>query len=160
MPQLSSLLSTLLGVLAGFVAGVISVQMIAPDLLHETPETTLPSEVTARIFAAGDFREVDPLRKVRGRAQLLDAGRLQILRFTEFSVTPGPDVRVLLSTADGIEAAGQVRLDQVLDAGPLDGFAGDQTILLPEGLDPSGYRTVILWEAEFRQLYGVADLER
>ncbi|MSU88076.1 hypothetical protein GE300_00420 [Rhodobacteraceae bacterium 2CG4] len=160
MGQLTGLLTTVLGVLAGFVAGVVSVQLIAPDLLRQTPRATVPAEVTARIFSAGDFSAAGDLHRARGRAQLLDAGRIQILRFTEFRVTPGPDLRVLLSTAEG-DAAGIVpRLDEVLDAGPLDSFAGDQTILLPEGLDPSDYGSVLLWEAEFGQLYAVATLER
>ena len=157
---LLSLLSTLLGVLAGFVAGVISVQLFAPDLLRGSEEASVPSEVTARIFAAGNIRGADDLRRAQGRAQWLDAGRIQILRLTNFEVTPGPDVRVLLSRADRVADGDQIRLAQVLDAGALQGFTGDQTIVLPEGLNPDDFSAVLLWDAEFRQLYAVAELER
>lgn len=158
---LLSLLSTLLGVLAGFVAGVISVQLFAPNLLRGAEDkVSVPSEVTARIFAAGDFKGVDSLRRAQGRAQWLDAGRIQILRFTNFKLSPGPDVRILLSREAGVSDGGQIRLAQVLDVGELRGFSGDQTIILPEGLDPAGYSAVLLWDAEFGQLYAVADLER
>lgn len=150
--------TTIVTVLAGFFAGVVSVQLLAPDLLNAKPQQRLPESVTARMLAAGDFQGVDSVRRASGRAQLLDGGSLKILRFTDFAVSNAPNLEVWLSTDEGVVAPADVRAANVTPIADLERSAGDQLYILPEGLDVSRYRSVLIWSPEFGMLYGVANL--
>ncbi|MEM8788393.1 MAG: DM13 domain-containing protein [Pseudomonadota bacterium] len=145
-------------VLAGFLAGVVSVQMLAPELLNAQERRRLPERLAVRMVAAGDFIGVDSVRRASGRAQLLDAGAMQILRFTEFQVSNAPHLEVWLSQNDAVFGSFDVRAAEVLPLSPLKDSRGDQVYLLPEGLDLNQYRSVLIWSPEFRVLYGVANL--
>mgnify|MGYP000468812702 CR=1 FL=1 len=151
-------LTTVGTVLAGFFAGVVTVQMLAPDLLNDLQRNRLPDAITARMVGTGAFEDVSSIHKASGRVQLLDGGTLKILRFTGFEVTNGPHLEVWLSKADEVTASQDVRAADVFQLGPLDRIRGDQLYILPEGLDTARYRTVLIWSAEFGTLYGVARL--
>ncbi|MEM7616695.1 MAG: DM13 domain-containing protein [Pseudomonadota bacterium] len=152
-------LGNLLTVLAGFFAGVVSVQLLAPDFLNTTLTQRLPDSVTARMLAAGDFSDINSVYRASGRAQLLDGGDLQILRFTDFNVSNAPNLEVWLSTEADITDSSDVRAANVLPVAALERNRGDQIYVLPEGLDVSRYRSVLIWSTEFGVLYGVANLE-
>ncbi len=152
-------LTTVFTVLAGFFAGVVTVQVLAPDLLNSGQQQRLPESVTARMLAAGDFGGVDSVRRASGRAQLLDGGDIQILRFTDFNVSNAPNLQVWLSTEAGVTGAGDVRAVDVIPVASLERHHGDQIYVLPDGLDVSRYRSVLIWSPEFGMLYGVANLE-
>ncbi|MEM8868917.1 MAG: DM13 domain-containing protein [Pseudomonadota bacterium] len=152
-------LGNLLTVLAGFFAGVLSVQLLAPDFLNATRTQRLPEAVTARMLAAGDFSDIDSVYRASGRAQLLDGGDLQILRFTEFNVSNAPNLEVWLSTESDITDSSDVRAADILPIAALERSRGDQIYVLPEGLDLSIYRSVLIWSAEFGVLYGVANFD-
>ena len=95
-------LITILTVLVSFVAGVLTVQTVAPELLSRT-ENRMPEAVSARLVAAGDFVGFDGLRQTEGRVQLLDAGEVTLLRFTEFEVTNVPNMSVWLSRGFAVD---------------------------------------------------------
>lgn len=153
-----SFLNTFVSVCAGFIAGVVAVQTVAPDLLETLTRSSLPDAVTARLVSAGDFRDIDTVFRSTGRAQLLDGGEIKILRFTEFAVTNGPNLEVWLSTDAEIAFPEDILIQNVVSLGPLKQTAGDQVYLLPAGLDPREYKTVMIWEAQFGSLYGVVEM--
>lgn len=154
-----SFLTTVGTVLAGFFAGVVTVQMLAPDLLNGLQRNRLPDAITARMVGSGAFEDVSSIHKASGQVQLLDSGTLKILRFVGFEVSNGPHLEVWLSRAEDIRSTRDVRASEVYPLGPLDRIRGDLLYILPEGLDTTRYRTVLIWSAEFGTLYGVARLE-
>ncbi len=154
------LLATPMAALLGFVAGVVGVQTVAPDLLQGDPGRRVPSAVTARLVAAGDFRGMDSVRPADGRAQLLDAGDIQILRLVGLRVAPAPDLRVWLSRLPAEADPAGVPVAAVRPVAPLASPEGDQTYLLPAGLDLGQYRSVLIWCAEFNRPFAVAPLTR
>ena len=151
-------LTTVGTVLAGFFAGVLTVQLLAPDLLNNMQRNRLPDAITARMVGAGAFEGASSIHKASGQVQLLDSGTLKILRFTGFEVTNGPHLEVWLSRSDEIRDSRDVRAAEVYRLGPLEQIRGDQIYILPDGLDTARYRTVLIWSAEFGTLYGVARL--
>lgn len=157
--RLGSLFNTLATVFLGFVAGMFTVQLVAPDLLSQTSGPVVPSQVTARIAATGEFQGIDTVRTASGRVQLLDGGDVQILRLVGFDVATAPDLQVWLTTVTDPEAAQDVRAADILSLGDLAYFEGDQTYVLPDGTNGLGYGAVLIWCAEFGELYGIAALE-
>lgn len=151
-------LVTMLTVLVSFVAGVITVQIVAPELLSRS-ENRMPEAVSARLAAAGDFTGFGDIQLAEGRAQLLDAGELALLRFTNFEVSEVPNLSVWLSRALAVDRGEEVRAIDIRVVGPLKLTQGDQAYLLPEGLNLAQYRSVLIWSDEFDEPYGVAALE-
>lgn len=154
-----SFLTTVGTMLVGFLAGVVTVQVLAPDLMTDLRRNRLPDAITARVIGAGEFGDVSSIHKASGRAQLLDGGTLKILRFTDFRVSNGPHLEVWLSRADDIGNSRDVRAADIHPLGPLERITGDQIYVLPDGLDTDRYRTVLIWSAEVGTLYGLARLE-
>lgn len=108
--------------------------------------------------ASGQFISRD--HATEGTAAVLTDGSAQrFLRFTEFATDNGPDVNVYLSTAapDGDSGAFD---DDFVDLGDLSGNVGDQNYEIPEDVDLSRYRTVVLWCVRFGVPFGAAGLEQ
>ena len=108
--------------------------------------------------ASGQFISRD--HPTEGTAAVLTDGSAQrFLRFTEFATDNGPDVNVYLSTAapDGDSGAFD---DDFVDLGDLSGNVGDQNYEIPEDVDLSRYRTVVLWCVRFGVPFGAAGLEQ
>jgi len=88
--------------------------------------------------------------------RLTDASH--VLRLEEFATTNGPDLFVVLSRnanpdADGIGDKGSyVQLDA------LKGNKGSQNYTLPADVDPSGYKSVVIWCRTFNIVFGYATL--
>lgn len=76
-----------------------------------------------------------------------------VLTLTDFSTSPGPDLRVYLVTGapDG--------LGDVVDLGGLKGNKGNQQYELPRALDLRRYRTAVVWCRAFSVSFGSARLE-
>jgi len=157
--NVSGFINALIAVAAGYLAGAVTVQLVAPDLLSRLTAPDLPEALTARLVSAGDFRDIDTVYRARGRAQILQGSDISILRFTEFAVTPGPDLQVWLSQDRDIWFSGDVAAARVQPLGPLKQTTGDQVYLLPEGLELSQWRSAIIWSDSARVLVAAADLE-
>jgi hypothetical protein len=87
------------------------------------------------------------------------AGGVSILRFTDFKVTNGPDLKVWMVKAENIERAADVTASEWLTLGPLKGNIGDQNYVLPEGMDISAFKSVVIWCEQFGVLFASAMLE-
>ncbi len=123
------------------------------------PSETAPPEVpVVQTVATGQFISRD--HATEGTASVLTDGSPQrFLRFTEFATDNGPDVNVYLSTTapDGDSGAFD---DDFVDLGDLSGNVGDQNYEIPEDVDLSRYRTVVLWCVRFGVPFGAAPLEQ
>lgn len=107
----------------------------------------------------GEFADADPVHKGRGLARLLRAADgMTVLRFERFSVTNGPDLRVILSTDPAGGRASAAAAD-ALDLGKLKATDGDQNYTVPAGADLARYRSVIIYCKPFSIVFAVARLE-
>lgn len=103
------------------------------------------------LLRLGVFAGTDAVHRGSGEAQvyvLPDASRL--LRFEEFSVTNGPDLRVLL-TADG-DARDSI------DLGALKGNLGDQNYEIGSDVDLDRYNTAMIYCRAFHVVFATAKL--
>ncbi len=115
---------------------------------------------TPAVLKRGQFEAADNFHRGRGRAtiyRLADGQR--VLRFEDFRVTNGPDLRVLLSqhagptTSSVLSAAGYVEL------GKLKGNIGNQNYPIPDGLAIEDQLSVVIYCRPFHVVFSVARLE-
>ena len=85
----------------------------------------------------------------QGLAKIIQVNDKQFLRFENFQVTNGPDLRVYL-TSDG-DVKNGIHIDK------LKGSRGDQNYLL-EGIDVNNYDTVVIYCQPFGVFFGEAKL--
>jgi hypothetical protein len=113
-----------------------------------TPEPTPFVPVTV---ASGEFEGTDEFHFGSGTASIIEVepGRYH-LRLDDFSVRNGPDLYVYLST-DADDYA-----DDALEVGLLKATDGSFGYDLPEGFEPAGFRSAIIWCKAFSHLFAVA----
>ena len=120
--------------------------------------TSAPPAVPGPVLKAqGAFYNV--VHEGRGKAeifQLSDGGR--ILRLEDFEVLNGPDLHVYLTAEAKVGPAIGVELPDYVDLGKLKGNRGAQNYPLPESLDLSKARSVVIWCQPFRVPFIAASL--
>jgi hypothetical protein len=116
--------------------------------------TPAPSQFVATVIAAGTFRGADDFHFGEGSASIIETapGRFT-LRFDDFSVRNGPDLYVYLSP----DPAGYA--DGVLELGTLKATDGSFGYELPDGADPTGFASAVIWCKQFSVLFAVATFE-
>ncbi len=97
----------------------------------------------------GSFSDADGFHKGSGEATVykLPDGS-QLLRFEDFEVTNGPDLRVLLAV-DGNPS-------QSIELGKLKGNIGDQNYQIPADTETAGYNSVIIYCKPFHVIFSTA----
>lgn len=128
-----------------------------------TSDTAPPTTVGAQtpmepvVLATGSFVGADDFHQGSGSATLyeLEDGT-RVLRFEDFSVTNGPDLRVLLVPSSDPVADG---IDGYLELEPLKGNVGSQNYEIPPDVDLSAYGSVVIYCKPFHVLFAVASLE-
>ena len=113
-----------------------------------------PSPATA---FTGQFRSLDPYEG-SGEAQVVanpDGSRT--VRFANFTVSNGPALRVYLSAAAS-ESPGDKFDDDFVDLGLLQSTSGNQEYAVPSSVDPSRFRSVVVWCTKFRVGFTVAPI--
>lgn len=131
----------------------------APPTAGPTPSSTPALTPSATPFgsvtvATGAFRGTDDFHFGRGTASIIETepGRFH-LRLEDFSVRNGPDLFVYLSTdADGYA-------DDAIELGRLKATDGSFGYDLPDGIDPSEFRSAIIWCKQFSHLFAVAPFD-
>lgn len=123
-----------------------------------TPTPAVPAAPTVAaapkpgILAAGTFKNGAPGHNGSGTVQVqrLADGKLNLF-ISNFSVTNGPDLYVVLSASPGGSYSGAD-----LQVAKLKANNGSQNYALPDGLDLSGYRSVIIWCKSFDVVFSYA----
>lgn len=110
--------------------------------------TPVVEKMLSGVFFGRDGEEAS------GRAVVYQVDGKSVLRFEDFSVTPGPDLFVYLSPKD-VATSGD--LGEFLNLGVLKSPTGDQTYVLPDQY--KGYPYVVIWCRAFSHLFGVARLQ-
>ncbi len=122
-------------------------------------EPMMPAMSSAMVLSMGSFRDADSFHKGSGTAtvyQLEDGSH--VLRFEDFRVTNGPDLRVLLSKAADISDKGEFQQYEYVELDRLKGNIGNQNYVIPADLDISAYGSVVIYCKPFHVLFSVAPL--
>ncbi|WP_221888231.1 DM13 domain-containing protein [Geodermatophilus aquaeductus] len=110
-----------------------------------------PVDLASGTFVSREHETVGTARVVR-----LPDGQV-VVRLEGFETSNGPALYVYLSQnpAAGEEAAFD---EEFVDLGPLKGNVGDQNYVVPEGVDATGFTSVVIWCDRFDAAFGAADL--
>jgi Electron transfer DM13 len=136
--------------------GAAAVEEDEEDEDGSSPSDKEPGkEASPRELAMGTFRAIN--HEAAGKALLLEVDGARFLRFEDFEVENGPDLRVYLSSApaSGDDSA---FAEDFVDLGGLKGNVGDQNYKLPDGVDLQKYRSAVVWCRRFSVGFAVADL--
>ena len=125
-----------------------------------TASTTAAATADApKTLATGMFHT--NAHETKGTATVLDLGDgRRVLRFTDFSTSNGPDVRVYLVAASDVQDDATVKKAGFVELGPMKGNIGDQNYEIPAAVDLGNYRTVTIWCKRFSVNFGSAPLAK
>ena len=107
--------------------------------------------------AEGSFRGVAHETKGMASIYRLPEGK-QVLRFSGFETSNGPDVHVYLVAAADAKDDAAVKSAGFIDLGSIKGNIGDQNYDLPAGVDLAKYRAVTVWCKRFGVNFATAPL--
>ena len=127
----------------------------APASAPPTPSPApTPTPWLAATPRTGEFHGTDDFHFGRGTATLAETAPGEwTIRLEDFSVRNGPDLYVYLSPAKRDYA------DGALEVAKLKATDGSFNVRLPNGADPSGMRSVLIWCKQFSHLFAWATLE-
>lgn len=109
------------------------------------------------VVSKGDFRPLG--HDARGAALIIEAADgSTYLRFEDFEVENGPDLKVYLSRAEADAPEDKLATD-IVDLGGLKGNIGDQNYLVPASVDLTQYRSAVVWCKRFSVGFAVAPLD-
>ena len=131
----------------------------ASKLENEVSETMSEAMTAATALKTGMFVDGDAFHKGSGTATIyqLEDGSY-VLRFEDFNVTNGPDLRVLVSPHPNPGGRGDISDAGYIELDKLKGNVGNQNYFFPEGVDPAEYNSVIIYCKPFRVVFSVAAL--
>lgn len=109
-----------------------------------------------RVLSRGEFSGSDALHQGEGTAIVIERGTERIIRFEDFDVTNGPKLHVLLSTEKNPSDSRVV--GEYIDLGELKGNVGNQNYLVPEGIDISQYKSVVIYCKPFQVVFAGASI--
>jgi len=130
----------------------------SPDVIVPEAEQAIPNMTDPVIVARGKFTEIDLIHKGSGTAtiyQLADNSR--ILRLENFSVTNGPDLRVILTVRSAPRKPEEVGTDYI-ELGQLKGNIGNQNYAVPAEIDLNVYKGVVIYCLRFQVIFSTASL--
>jgi len=110
------------------------------------------------LLSSGEFRDADGFHKGSGTVgvyELEDGTR--IVRFEDFKVTNGPDLRVILTKHSNPKVRSDVE-EGYIELGKLKGNAGNQNYEISDDVDLSNYASVIIYCKPFHVVFSTATL--
>jgi hypothetical protein len=117
------------------------------------------SEAEPLLVKEGMFRNGGPSYSGSGRAAIYRlADGSHVLRLEDFSVTNGPDLRVLLAAHPDPQTSNALHSQAVIELEPLKGNQGNQNYLIPAGVDIAGQGSVVIYCQPFSVIFSVAPL--
>ena len=127
----------------------------------ETAEMAEPMPPAAPVaIATGSFRDADSFHRGAGTATIYrNADGSHFLRFEDFRVTNGPDLRVLLAQAADPQSRRELHDAGYIHLAELKGNVGSQNYDLPPEVDPAAAGgSVIIYCQPFQVIFSVAPL--
>lgn len=153
-----------LAVAVGLSLGIVLDRFVLPHAAAPGAEPAVAAasasaqQATAAPLATGSFIQPDPNNPLHRGAGSVSVTDGQVVLGADFTVTPGPDYRVLLVPKPAIRAASDVARTMYVDLGPLTAFKGGQHYAVPAGVDLADYPSVVIWCAPYAALISTADL--
>ena len=124
---------------------------------HASAGSKSKGEPSIQTLGAGTFTAL--AHPAHGRAELLElTDGKRFLRFEDFGVENGPDLRVYLAAAPS-SADPAAFEESFIDLGALKGNVGDQNYEIPTGTSLEDYRSAVIWCRRFSAGFAVAPLE-
>lgn len=111
-----------------------------------------PADIAAGRFVSLDHRTSGDVRLVAVE------GGARVVRLENFATENGPDLYVYLS-ANAVHGGEAAFDDDHLSLGRLKGNQGNQNYDVPDGVDLSRYRSVVIWCDRFNSAFGAASLD-
>jgi hypothetical protein len=109
------------------------------------------------VLARGSFHAVAHDGKGTATVHRLDDGK-RVLRFTDFTTSNGPALKVYLVAADDAKDNATVTKSGFVDLGALKGNLGDQNYEIPETIDLAKFKAVTVWCSRFNVNFTTAPL--
>jgi hypothetical protein len=113
----------------------------------------------ARKVASGDFYRIDQVGQGRVTIYRLPDDRYA-LRLDDFYVTPNVDLEIRLSPLREPETTREYLSEPAKRVAPLETTTGSMNFVLPDGVNPNRYRSVVIWCPPLSSAYAAATLER
>ena len=121
------------------------------------PEMMAPAAPV--VLKSGAFRDADSFHNGEGSATVYELpDGSHVLRFEDFRVTNGPDLRVLLATHPDPQGRNEVQGPGYVELGKLKGNISNQNYPFPEGVSPDDYGSVVIYCKPFHVVFSVAPL--
>jgi hypothetical protein len=120
-------------------------------------ESLSAAERTA-VVARGEFIHANPSDPIHYGEGSVTVYERTVFLEEDFEVGPGPRFHIYLVPKPMIRSSGEVKDTMFVDLGGLRAFQGSQKYTIPNGVDLSGYPSVVIWCAEFGVLISPADL--
>jgi hypothetical protein len=132
-------------------------QTAQPDIVPSLAPTAAASVPAVPAPRAGAFNNQGP-EPVTGNATLghTSDGKV-VLRLTDLNSTPGPDLYIYLSRVDSPSTDAQVK--NGLEVGRLRATRGDLNYELDGAVDPTQFRSVVVYCKSFSVVFGFANLK-
>lgn len=132
----------------------------ADSVLSEA-EQAMPTMGAAVIAVSGVFTQIDVIHNARGTATIYQMpDNRKILRFEDFRVNNGPDLRVILSASAEPRTSEEVELNDLdLELGPLKGNVGNQNYEIPAEVDLGLYQSVVIYCRAYNVVFSTATLQ-
>lgn len=120
----------------------------------------MPEMIGSSMVAVGAFSQIDAMRYAEGEVSIYqDASGGGLLRFEDFSVVNGPDLRVVLSASAAPREPEEMRAGGLdYEVGELRGVTGNQNYAIPPEVDLQQYASVVIYSAELDMIYSSAEL--
>lgn len=125
------------------------------EVIEDMPKSDSFNNKT-QIILSGEFKDADNFHKGSGLAKVLENNSNQLLRLENFMVTNGPDLHVLL--VENENPANHDGFGRYVDLGSLKGNVGDQNYVIPENIDTSIYKSVVIYCEPFSVVFSTANL--
>ena len=135
--------------------------MEAPVEVTEEMMEAMGAMLAPEAVKFGQFRDGDAFHQGSGMATIYNLGTDgYVLRFEDFNVINGPDLRVLVTTHPDPMGRGDVHADDVtyVELGKLKGNIGNQNYPIPSDVNVDDQHSVVIYCKPFQVVFAVAPL--
>ena len=130
------------------------------QVTEDMPDEIDKADAPAALLKTGTFEGADRFHKGSGVAKIFRGpDGAHLLRVENFSVTNGPDLRVILSPVASPSGSSEVTASGYVELGKLKGNVGNQNYPIPAEADIGALRSVVIYCKPFRVVFSVATLE-
>ena len=113
------------------------------------------------IIMAGDFTVIDAMHRGEGTVSIYQIGDVRrVLRLDPFSVTSGPDLHILLSQHPLPRTSSDALQPTHVDLGLLKSNMGAQNYEIPDEVNLTIFRSVVIYSMSFHIIFSTATLEQ